>query len=49
MIVTISATIFHLARGEVSSAIVTAGLFEAATFVVYMRRRVAPIRPRPAA
>ena len=47
MIVMISATGFHLMRGEVSSAIVTAVLLAMATYVAYMRWRVAPIRPRP--
>ena len=46
MIVMISATIFHIARGEVSSAVTTAVLLVMATFVAYMRWRVAPIRPR---
>jgi len=46
MIVMMSATVFHLARGEVSSAITTAVLLAMATFVAYMRWRVAPIRPR---
>jgi putative oxidoreductase len=46
MIVMISATIFHIARGEVSSAITTAVLLVIATFVAYMRWRVRPIRPR---
>ena len=46
MIVMISATIFHLIRGEVSSAITTVVLLVVATFVAYMRWRVAPIRPR---
>ncbi|HYU80080.1 MAG TPA: DoxX family protein [Vicinamibacterales bacterium] len=46
MIVTISATIFHLARGEVSSAVTTAVLFVLVTSVAYSRWRVAPIRPR---
>jgi hypothetical protein len=45
MIVMISATIFHLVRGEVSSAITTAVLLAMATFVAYARWRVAPIRP----
>ena len=47
MIVMISATIFHLLRGEVSSAITTLVLLAMATFVAYMRWRVAPIGPRP--
>ena len=46
MIIMISATIFHLARGEVSSAITTVVLLAVATFIAYMRWRVAPIRPR---
>src|SRR6476659_8490482 len=46
MIVLISATVFHLMRGEVSSAIVTILLLAMATFVAYMRWRVAPIRSR---
>jgi DoxX-like family len=46
MIVMISATIFHLMRGEVSSAVITVVLLAMATFVAYMRWRVAPIRPR---
>ena len=46
MIVMISATIFHVVRGEVSSAITTAVLLLVATFVAYMRWRVLPIRPR---
>jgi putative oxidoreductase len=46
MIVMISATIFHIVRGEVSSAITTAVLLLLATFVAYMRWRVLPIRPR---
>jgi hypothetical protein len=33
-------------RGEVSSAITTLVLLAMATFVAYMRWRVAPIRPR---
>ena len=46
MIVMISATIYHVARGEVSSAATTVVLLAVATFVAYMRWRVAPIRPR---
>jgi uncharacterized membrane protein YphA (DoxX/SURF4 family) len=49
MIVMISATIFHVARGEGSSAVTTAVLLVLATFVAYMRWRVAPIRPRAVA
>jgi uncharacterized membrane protein YphA (DoxX/SURF4 family) len=49
MIVMISATIFHVARGEGSSAVTTAVLLVLATFVAYMRWRVVPIRPRAVA
>jgi putative oxidoreductase len=48
MIVMISATIFHLMRGEVSSALTTLVLLAIATCIAYMRWRVAPIRPRGA-
>jgi uncharacterized membrane protein YphA (DoxX/SURF4 family) len=46
MIVMIAATIFHVMRGEISSAITTIVLLAIATFVAYMRWRVAPIAPR---
>jgi uncharacterized membrane protein YphA (DoxX/SURF4 family) len=46
MIVMIGAVIFHVSRGEVSSAITTAILFALLTFVAYMRWRVRPILPR---
>jgi putative oxidoreductase len=46
MIVMISATVFHVMRGEVSSAITTAVLLAMATVVAYMRWRVLPIQPR---
>ena len=46
MFVMVSATIFHLMRGEVSSAITTIVLLAMATFVAYMRWRVMPIQPR---
>jgi uncharacterized membrane protein YphA (DoxX/SURF4 family) len=48
MIVMISATIFHMMRGEVSSALTTLVLLAMATYVAYMRWRIAPIRPRGA-
>ena len=48
MIVMICATIFHLTRGEVSSAIVTILLLAIATFIAYMRWRIAPIGSRSA-
>src|SRR5262245_43923699 len=37
MIVMISATVFHVSRGELSSALITAVLLLLATFVAYMR------------
>ena len=46
MIVMISATIFHVVRGELSSAVVTLILLALATFVAYMRWKVMPIRRR---
>ena len=46
MIVLISATGYHLMRGEVSSAITTIVLLAVATFIAYMRWRVAPIQSR---
>ena len=48
MIVTVSATAFHLVRGELSSAAITMVLFGLATFVAYMRHRVLPIGVRRA-
>ena len=49
MVVMVSATIFHLGRGEISSAVITLLLLAMATFVAYMRWRVHPIRARIAA
>jgi hypothetical protein len=49
MIVTASATVFHLTRGEISSAATTLVLLAVATFVAYMRHRVVPIGVRRAA
>ncbi len=46
MIVTVSATVFHLVRSEMSSAATTLLLFAIATFVAYMRHRVLPIGVR---
>lgn len=46
MIVMASATVLHVVRGEISSAIVTAVLFGLVTFVAYMRWKVKPISPR---
>ncbi|MFO0584160.1 MAG: DoxX family protein [Anaeromyxobacter sp.] len=49
MIVTASASVFHLWRHEWSSAGTTAVLLALATFVAYGRTRLRPILPRPAA
>jgi hypothetical protein len=46
MIVMISATIWHVARAEFSSAAITVVLLAMATFTAYARWRIAPIRPR---
>jgi putative oxidoreductase len=46
MLVMACAAIYHLARGEVSSAVTTIALLAIATFVAYMRWRIVPIRPR---
>jgi len=46
MIVMVSATIWHVIRGEISSAVVTFLLLAMATFVAYMRLRVRPIPSR---
>jgi hypothetical protein len=49
MIVMVCATIFHIARGEISAAVTTAILFALATFVAYMRWTAHPIASRAAA
>jgi putative oxidoreductase len=46
MIVMLSATGFHLIRGEISGAAITFVLLAMATFVAYMRHRVLPIRAK---
>jgi uncharacterized membrane protein YphA (DoxX/SURF4 family) len=46
MIVMAAATIYHVVRHEVSGAVTTLVLLAMATYVAYMRWRVAPIRPR---
>jgi hypothetical protein len=46
MIVTASATVFHLVRGEISSAATTLVLLVTATFVAYMRQWIVPIDAR---
>jgi hypothetical protein len=48
MFVMVSATIWHVMRGEISSAFVTLLLLVMATFVAYMRWRVHPIAARSA-
>ena len=49
MIVTASATVFHLVRSEISSAAITLLLLAIAAFVAFMRNRVLPIDARRAA
>jgi putative oxidoreductase len=46
MIVMVSATIYHVVRGEISSAAITLMLLAMATYVAYMRHRVVPIGVR---
>ena len=48
MIVTVSATVYHVARGELSSSAITFLLLAMATFLAYMRHRVLPIHQRRA-
>jgi hypothetical protein len=43
MIVSASATVYHLVRSEMSSALITLVLLALATFVAYMRHRSLPI------
>jgi len=47
--VSVSATIWHVLRGETSSAAITAGLVVLTTLVAYGRWRVRPIRPKQVA
>src|SRR5688500_8332811 len=49
MIVMVSATAFHLMRGEMSSAAITLVLLAMATSVAYVRHRVLPCSVRRAA
>ena len=49
MFVMVCATGWHLMRGEMGPAATTTVLLALATFVAYMRWRVAPIRPRAVA
>ena len=46
MIVSLSATVWHIVRNEMSSAAITFVLLAMAGFVAYMRYRVMPIRAR---
>jgi len=46
VVVMIGATVWHLVRREWSSAVITFVLLAMATYVVYARWRVLPIRPR---
>jgi putative oxidoreductase len=48
-IVTVSATAFHLVRGEMSSAVITLVLTGIAVFVAYARYRLVPISARETA
>ena len=48
IIVMVSATIYHVVRGEISSAAITLLLLAMAAFVAYMRHRVLPIGVRRA-
>jgi hypothetical protein len=43
-----AATVWHIVRGEISSAVTTFVLLAMATFVTYMRWKVRPIRARSA-
>ena len=49
MFVMVSATIWHIVRGEIGSAATTVVLLAMATFVAYGRARLLPIRARSAA
>lgn len=46
VIVMIAATVWHLVRGEFSSAAITAVLLAIAAYTAYARWRLLPIRPR---
>jgi len=48
LIVTVSATVWHAVRGEISSAVITLVLTVMAGFLAYMRHRVRPIAARHA-
>jgi putative oxidoreductase len=44
--VMVAATLWHVVRGEISSAVITLVLLVIAAFVTYMRWRVMPITAR---
>jgi uncharacterized membrane protein YphA (DoxX/SURF4 family) len=46
VIVMVSATVYHVARGEISSAAITLLLLAIGIFVAYARARTMPIRAR---
>jgi hypothetical protein len=46
MVVMVCATVFHIGRGEWSSAVTTAVLLALLAVVAYMRWRVSPLLPR---
>jgi uncharacterized membrane protein YphA (DoxX/SURF4 family) len=46
MVVMVAATIWHIVRGEIQAAVITAILLAMATFVAYMRRSRLPIPAR---
>ena|SRR5688572_9970133 len=46
VIVMVSATVFHLMRGEMTSALITLVLLVMASYVAYMRWRMVPIQDR---
>jgi len=46
MFIMINATVLHIVRNEMSSAVITAVLLALATLVAYMRWRVLPIAAR---
>ncbi len=48
MVVMVSATVYHLVRGELMSSAITFFLLVMATFVAHMRHRVLPIGRRGA-
>ncbi len=49
MVIMVGATVLHIQRSEVGSAITTAILFALLAFVAYLRWKVKPILPRTVA